>query len=118
DRWLGNDLERPVVVILRRWVVPHIGRQLVLERRIHGVAEQFHRRIRSKGNSTLYYQPLLVVHDDFQALDLVTRHSPHPAQEGGPIIELKLGYISTCTTSRTRLGKNRSDDLTSLDRPY
>ena len=33
--------ETPVVVTLRRWVVPNIGRQLILERRIHGVAEQF-----------------------------------------------------------------------------
>src|SRR5262245_37144473 len=34
--------DRPVVVALRRWIVPNVGRQLVLERCIHGVAEQFH----------------------------------------------------------------------------
>ena len=31
--------DRRVVVTLRRWVVPNIGRQLILERCIHGVAE-------------------------------------------------------------------------------
>ena len=38
-------------------------------------------------------QPLLVVHDDLQALELVAVHGPHPAQEGGALIELKLGCI-------------------------
>src|SRR5687767_2442581 len=77
-----NDLKRPAMVRLRRWVVPNIGRQLILERCVHGVAEQFHRRIRPEGNSALHDQPLLVVHDDLQALDLVALHGPLPAQEG------------------------------------
>ena len=118
DRWLGNDLKRPVVVTLRRWVVPNIGRQLILERCIHGVAEQFQRRIRPEGNSALHDQPLLVVHDDLQALELVAIHGPHPAQEGGALIELKLGCIGTGTTRRARLSENRRDDFTPLDRPY
>ena len=64
----STRLKRPVVVTLRRCVVPNIGRQLILERCIHGVAEQFQSRIRPEGNSALHNQPLLVVHDDLQAL--------------------------------------------------
>ena len=70
------------------------------------------------GNSALHYQPLLVVHDDLQALDLVAIHGSHPAQEGGALIELKLGCIGTGTTRRARLSENRRDDFTPLDRPY
>src|SRR5258708_32697276 len=108
----------PVVVALRRWVVPNIGRQLVLERCIHGVAKQLESRIRPEGNSALHNQPLLVVHDDLQALELVAIHGPHPAQEGGALIELKLGCIGTRTTRSARLSENRRDDFTPLDRPY
>src|SRR6266404_3145763 len=103
---------------LPRWVVPNIGRQLILERCIHGVAEQFHRRIWPKCNSALHYQPLLVVHDDIQALDLVAVHGPLPTQEGGTPIELELGRIGTRTTRRARLGEYRRDDFTPLNRPY
>src|SRR6266403_557280 len=110
--------ETPVVVALRRWVVPNIGRQLILERCIHGVAEQFQSRIRPEGNSALHNQPLLVVHDDLQALELVAIHGPYPAQEGGALIELKLGYIGTGTTCSARLSENRRDDFTPLDRPH
>src|SRR6516165_12241267 len=53
------DLKSPVVVTLRRWVVPNIGRQLILERCIHGVAEQFQSRIGPEGNSAFHNQPLL-----------------------------------------------------------
>src|ERR1700746_3485603 len=109
------DLNAPVT--LWRWVVPNIGRQLILERCIHGVAEQFQSRIRPKGNSALYNQPLLVVHNDLQALELVAIHGPHPAQEGGTLIELKLGCIGTGATGRARLRKNRRDELPTLDRP-
>src|SRR5437016_1412244 len=70
------------------------------------------------GNSALYNQPLLVVHDDLQALELVAIHGPHPTQEGGALIELKLGCIGTGTTRRARLSENRRDDFTPLDRPY
>src|SRR5271166_3197428 len=63
-----------LVVTSGRRVVPNIGWQLVLERCIHGVAEQLHRWIWSKGNCALHDQPLLVVHDDLEALDLVTVH--------------------------------------------
>src|SRR5882724_5510037 len=102
------------VVTLRRWVVPNIGRQLILERCIHGVTEQFHRRIRPKSNSALHDQPLLVVHDDLQALDLVAIHGPDPAQEGGALIELKFGCIGTGTTRRARLwGAERGSILES-----
>src|SRR5215475_3779749 len=73
---------------------------------------------RPKGNSALHDQPLLVVHDDLQALDLVALHGPLPAQEGGALIELKLGCIGTGTTRRTRLSENRRNDFTPLDRPY
>src|SRR6266403_745683 len=76
------------------------------------------RPIRPEGNSALHNQPLLVVHDDLQALELVAIHSPHPAQEGGALIELKLGCIGTGTTRRARLSENRRDDFTPLDRPY
>src|SRR6202030_1726409 len=110
--------ETPVVVTLRRWVVPNIWRQLILERCIHGVAEQLQSRIRPEGNSPLHNQPLLVVHDDLQALELVAIHGPHPAQEGGALIELELGCIGTGTTRNARLSENRRDDFTSLDRPY
>src|SRR5271157_1917457 len=110
--------EVPVVVTLRRWVVPNIGRQLILERCIHGVTEQFHCRKRPKGNSALHDQPLLVVHDHLQALDLVAIHGPDPAQEGGALIELKLRCIGTGTTRRARLSENRRDDFPTLDRPY
>src|SRR6266404_1725383 len=102
---------------LRRWVVPNIGRQLILERCIHGVAEQFQSRIRPEGNSALHNQPLLVVHDDLQALELVAIHGPHPAQKGRALIELRLGCIGTGTTCRTRLSENPRTDVTSLDRP-
>ncbi len=115
---------------LRRWVVPNIRRQLILEGCIHGVAEQFRSRIRPEGNRALHNQPLLVVHDDLQALELlrnprktehgakpflirlvvraapfalVAIHGPHPAQESGALIELKLGCIGTGTTGRARL---------------
>src|SRR6266478_2419215 len=118
DRWLGNDLKRLIVVTLRRWVVPNIGRQLILERCIHGVTEQFHRRIRSKGNRALHYQPLLVVHDDFQALNLAVIYGSLPSQEGGAPVELELGRIGTGTTRRARLGEYRCDDFAPLDRPY
>src|SRR5713101_4673305 len=103
---------------LRRWVVPNIGRQLILERCIHGVAEQFQSRIRPEGNSALHNQPMLVVHDDLQALELVAIHGPHPAQKGGALIGFKLGCIGTRTTRGARLSENRRDDLTPLDRPY
>src|ERR1700694_1575617 len=112
------DLKRAVVVTLRRWVVPNIGRQLILERCIHGLAEQLQSRIRPEGNSALHNQPLLVVHDDLQALELVAIHGPHPAQEGGSLIELKLGCIGTGTTRRARLSENCRDDFTPLDWPY
>src|SRR5215813_6758955 len=72
---------------------------------------------RPKGNSALHDQPLLVVHDDLQARDLVAIHGPHPAQEGGALIKLKLGCIGTRTTRRARLSENRGDDFTSFDRP-
>src|SRR5215469_1758054 len=107
-----------VAVTLRRWVVPNVGRQLILERCIHGVAEQFQGRIWPEGNSALHNQPLLVVHDDLQALELVTIHGAHPAQEGGALIELELGSVSTETTRGARLSKNRRDDFPSLDRPH
>src|SRR6185503_13484294 len=74
--------------ILRRWVVPNIRRQLILERCIHGVAEKFHRRKRSHGNSALHDQSLLVIHDDLEAFDLVAIHGPDPPQEGGALINL------------------------------
>src|ERR1700730_829895 len=45
-------------------------------------------------------------------------HGPHPAQECGALIELKLGCIRTGTTRRARLSENRGDDFTPLDRPY
>src|SRR5215472_5672844 len=60
-----------VVVALRRWAVPNIGRQLVLQRCIHCVAEQLQSRIRPESNRALHNQPFLVVHDDLQALELV-----------------------------------------------
>jgi len=72
------------VAPLRRWVVPNIGRQLILERCIHGVAEQFQSRIRPEGNGALHNQPLLVVHDDLQALELVAIHGPHAAKVARP----------------------------------
>src|SRR5262249_35498959 len=72
-------LGRPEVVTLRRRVVPNIGRQLVFERCVHGVAEQFESRIRPEGNRALHNQSLLVVHDDLQALELVAIHRSHPA---------------------------------------
>src|ERR1700704_467720 len=75
-------------------------------------------RIRPEGNSAFHNQPLLVVHDDLQALELVAIHGPHPAQEGGALIELKLGCIGTGTTRRARLSENRRDDFTPLDWPY
>src|SRR6202795_3430385 len=51
-RYLSRpDLKRPVVVTLRRWVVPNIGRQLLLERCIQGATEQLQSRIRPEGNS-------------------------------------------------------------------
>src|SRR5215471_1864813 len=100
-----------------RWVVPNIGRQLILERCIHGVAEQFQSRIRPESNGALHNQPMLVVHDDLHALELVAVHGPHPAQEGGALIELNLGRIGTGLTRSTRLSKNRGDDFTPLDRP-
>src|SRR5215470_17744470 len=108
----------PSLVTLWPWVVPNIGRQLILERCIHGVAEQFQSRIRPEGNSALDNQPLLVVHDDLQALELVAIHRPHPAQERGALIELKLGCIGTGTTGSARLSENRRADLTPLDRSY
>src|SRR6266481_5397281 len=97
-----------------RCVVPNIGRQLILERCIHGVAEQFQSRIRPEGNSTLHNQPLLVVHDDLQALELVAIHGPNPTQEGSALIELKLGCIGTGTTRSARLSENRRADFTPL----
>src|SRR3981189_2624042 len=112
------DLSAPSWSHLRRWVVPNIGRQLTLERCIHGVAEQVQRRKRPEGNRALHNQPLLVVHDDLQALELVAIHGPYPAQEGSSLIELKLGYISTGTTRRARQSENRRDDFTPLDWPY
>src|ERR1044071_2050516 len=93
----------------QRWVVPNIRRQLILQRCIHGVAEQFQSRIRPEGNSALHNQPLLVVHDNLQALELVAIHGPHPPQKGGALIELELGYVSPGTTRRARLGENRRD---------
>src|SRR5215467_4582453 len=93
------DLKRPVGVTLRRWVVPNIGRQLIVERCIHGVAEQFQSRIRPEGNSALHNQPLLVVHDDLQARTCDHPWSP-PSTERGALIELKLGRIGTGTTRR------------------
>src|SRR5580765_9014955 len=110
--------ETPVLVTLRRWVVPNIGGQLILERCIHGVAEQFQSRIRPEGNRALHNQLLLVVHDDLQALELVAILGPHPAQEGGALIDLKLGCIGAGTTRSARLSENRRDDFTPLDRPY
>src|SRR5256885_7023311 len=111
-------MNHPVKSKLQRWVLPNIGRQFVLERCIHGVAEQFQRRIRPQGNSALHYQSLLVVHDDLQALELVALDGPLPTQEGGTVIELELGCIGTAATRRARLGKNRRDGSTPLDRPY
>jgi len=52
------------------------------------------------------------------SFELVAIHGPHPAQEGGALIELKLGCIGTGTTRRARLSENRRDDLAPLDRPY
>src|SRR5262245_28841140 len=52
-----------VGVMLWGWVVPNIGRELILERCIHGLAEQFQSRIRPEGNRALHDKPLLVVHD-------------------------------------------------------
>src|SRR5262249_8150103 len=89
-----------------------------LERCIHGVAKQFQSRIWPKGDSAFHNQPLFIVHDDLQALELVAIHGSHPAQEGGALIELKLGCVSAGTTSSTRLSENRRADFTSLDRPY
>src|SRR5579862_2844297 len=71
-----------------------------------------------EGNCALHNQPLLVVHDDLQALELVAIHGPHPAPEGGALIELKFGCIGTGTTRSARLSENRRDDFTPLDRPY
>src|ERR1700747_674551 len=110
------DLNAPVT--LWRWVVPNIGRELILERCIHGVAEQFQSGIRPESNGALDNQPLLVVHDDLQALELVAIHGPHPPQERGAVTELKLGRIGTGTTRSTRLSENRRADFTPLDRPY
>src|SRR5258708_24464493 len=103
---------------LRRWVVPNIGRQLILERCIHGVAEQFQSRIWPKGNSALHDQSLLVIHDDLHALELVTIHRAHPPQEGSAVIELELGRIGPGTARSARLSENSRDDFASLDRPY
>jgi hypothetical protein len=113
-----QDLKRPVVDTLPRWIVPNIGRQLILKRCIHGIAEQFQSGIRPEGNSALHDQPLLVIHDDFQALELVAVHGPHPAQKGGALIELKLACIGAGTTRSARLSENRRADVTPLDGPY
>lgn len=51
-----NRGAEPRIALWRR-IVPNIGWQLVLERCIHGVAEQFHRWKWSKGNRALYDQP-------------------------------------------------------------
>src|SRR6266404_2737873 len=99
---------------LRRWVVPNIGRQLILERCIHGVAEQFQRRKRPEGNRALHNQPLLVVHDDLQALELVAIHGPHPAKEGSALIEPELGCIGAGTARRARLSEYRRAEVTPL----
>src|SRR5215469_13931449 len=99
--------DTPVVISLRLWVVPNIGRQFILERCIHGVAKEFQGRIRPESDSALYNQPLLVVHDDLQALELVAIHSPHPAKEGSAVIERKLSRIGTGTTRGAGLGEDR-----------
>jgi len=82
------------------------------------VAEQFQSWIRSEGNRALHNQPLLVVHDDLQALELVAIHGPHPAQKSGALIDLKLGCVGAGTTRSARLSENRRADFTPLDRPY
>src|SRR5262249_1711555 len=55
---------------------------------------------------------------NLQALELVAIHGPHPTQEGGALIELKLACIGTGTTRGGRLSENRRADFTPLDRPY
>ena len=70
-------------------------------------AEQFQSWIRSEGNRALHNQPLLVVHDDFQALELVAIHGPHPAQKSGALIDLKLGCVRAGTT-RSRSTERKS----------
>src|ERR1051325_8704704 len=75
-------------------------------------------RIRTEGNRALHNQPLLVVHDDLQALELVAIHGPHPAQKSGALIELELGCIGAGTARSARLSENRRADFTPLDRPY
>src|SRR5205085_10103953 len=42
--------------LLRRRIVPDVGRQLVLERGVHGVAEQLHRRKRAERDGALHDQ--------------------------------------------------------------
>jgi hypothetical protein len=59
---------------------------------------------------------MIVIHYDLIALDLVAIHGSHASQEGGVLIELKLGRICTRTTRRARLSENGSDDFTALDR--
>src|SRR5262249_11529281 len=73
--------------------------------------------IRPEGDSALHNQPLLVVQDNLQALELVAIHAPDPAQEGGALVKLKLGCIGTGTARRARLSENRRTDFTPLDRP-
>src|SRR5437899_5268979 len=111
------DLSSPSWSHLPRWVGPNIGRQLILERYIHGVAEQFQSRIRPEGNRALHNQPLLVIHDDLQALELVAIHGAHPAQEGSALIELELSCIGAGTARRARLSEDRRAEVTPLDRP-
>jgi len=49
----GNPYLRGALWMVPLWrcVVPNIGRQLIPERCIHGVAERFQSRIRPEGNS-------------------------------------------------------------------
>ena len=83
------------MVTLWRWIVPNIGRQLSLSDAYMASRNSVSAGYGRRAIGRLHYQPLLVIHDDLQALDLVAIHGSHPAQEGGALIEPKLGRIGT-----------------------
>src|ERR1700743_3032644 len=85
---------------------------------MHSFAEDFQRRIGTEGNRTLRDQSLFVVYNNFQALERVAIHRPHPSQKCGVFVELELSRIFAGTTRSARLSKNWSADFASLDRPH
>lgn len=76
-----------------RRILPQIGRDNVFKNGIPGITEELYGGQGTIGEGSFYDQPLLIVDDHLETLDLVTLNSASPSQERSVIIQPIFGGV-------------------------